>query len=216
MQRNEPYHDRVDAGRELARLLAGVANSPTPTVLALPRGGVPVGREVAQALGGRLDVLIVRKLGLPGQGELAMGAVAGVGDQVQVVRNEAVLAGSNVPPEAFDRARRVEVAVLRRSEARYRADTTPAPIEGREVVIVDDGVATGSTMRAAAQAVRASDPARVLVAVPIGARQSVQRLSDVADEVICAWTPTPFFAVGQGYRDFAEVTEDEVRQLLHA
>jgi predicted phosphoribosyltransferase len=216
--RSEPYADREEAGRELATLLAarlgGAAYPPGPTVLALPRGGVPVGHEVARALGGVLDVLVVRKLGLPRQPELAMGAIAGVGADVEVVRNEAVLTRVDVPGERFEAVCRAEVAELRRREQSYRGGRAPAPVTGRAVIVVDDGIATGSTVRAACAAVRRRHPARLIVAVPVAAADVVRALAADADEIVCAWTPAPFHAVGQGYRDFAQVPDERVRALL--
>jgi predicted phosphoribosyltransferase len=212
--RREPYADREQAGRELAGLLSARAGPPAPTVLGLPRGGVPVAREVARALGGVLDVLVVRKLGLPGQPELAMGAIAGVGSEIETVRNETVLARAGVPDERFAAVYRAEAAELRRREQTYRGGRVPAPVTGRAVIVVDDGIATGSTVRAACAAVRRRGPARLVVAVPVAAAEAVRALVDAADEIVCAWTPEPFQAVGQGYRDFAQVSDEQVRALL--
>lgn len=216
--RTEPYADRAEAGRELAALLAGrlggSTQPPGPTVLALPRGGVPVAAQVARILGGTLDVLVVRKLGLPGQRELAMGAVAGVGTDVDLVRNETVIGRAGVSAERFDAVFRAEVVELRRREQAYRGGRAPAPVTGRVVLLVDDGIATGSTVRAACAAVRRRRPARLIVAVPVAAAESVRALAAAADEVVCAWTPEPFRAVGQGYRDFAQVSDARVRAML--
>lgn len=214
--RTEPYVDRTEAGRDLAGLLGGYARRDGVTVLGLARGGVPVAREVARLLAGRLDVLVVRKLGLPGHRELAMGAVAGVGDDVQVVRNEQVLAKAHVTTEEFAEALRRECGELRRREAAYRPVDARVPVTARTVIVVDDGVATGSTMRAALAAVRTLDPARLVAAIPVAPAESVEALRAAADEVVCGWTPEPFYAVGQGYRDFEQVSDDEVRRLLGA
>ena len=182
-------------------------------VLALPRGGVPVGYEVARALGAQLDVFVVRKLGLPGYPELAMGAIAS-GD-VRVL-NEGVLASIRVSQDAIDAVTSRERLELARRERTYRDGRPLLPIEGRVAILVDDGLATGSTMRAAVLAVRRLKPARVVVAVPVGALQTCRELRDIADEVVCALTPEPFRAVGLWYTDFSQTTDEEVRQLLRA
>ncbi|TWD80846.1 putative phosphoribosyltransferase [Kribbella amoyensis] len=209
-----PYHDRTAAGRALAEHVAKVVDDDDVLVLGLARGGVPVAAPVAAALGGQLDVLIVRKLGLPGQPELAMGAIAGPGTEVQVIRNESVLA--RVSESAFEEVRHREEAELRLRETRYREGRAAAPIQGRTVVLVDDGLATGSTMRAAIQAVRRERPARVVVAVPVGGARTCRRLAAEVDDVVCAWIPDHFSAVGQAYRDFAPVPGDAVRAILAA
>jgi predicted phosphoribosyltransferase len=205
-----PYPDRAAAGAALADELGAVDGS--VLVLGLARGGVPVAAPVAAALGADLDVLLVRKLGLPGQPELAMGAIAGVGDELDVVRNEPVAAG--VDPEVIEAVRQEEVRELRRRERAYRGDRPPIDVRDRTVILVDDGLATGATMRAAVAAVRRQRPARVIVAVPVGGIESCRRLSRVADQVVCAWIPHYFSAVGQAYRDFSPVDDDEVRQVL--
>jgi len=214
-----PYEDRDAAGRVLAaqvRDRLGPAGAGNTVVLALPRGGVPVAAPVAAALEAPLDVLAVRKIGLPGHRELAMGAVAGVGDSVQVVRNELVLSRERVPEAAFQAVLEREVTELRRREAAYRGGRPPVAVRGRTVVIVDDGLATGSTMRAGVRAVRQQQPARVVVAVPVGSADTCRSLSGEADEVVCAWTPAGFSAVGQAYLDFSPVGDDEVRRVLAA
>ena len=203
-----PYPDRAAAGRALADELGPVAGS--VLVLGLARGGVPVAAPVADALGAELDVLIVRKLGLPWQPELAMGAIAGVGTDLSVVRNEPVAAG--VDQETMEAVRRNEERELRRRERAYRGDRPPIDVRDRVVVLVDDGLATGTTMRAAVEAVRRQHPAQVIVAVPVGGPDSCRSLS--ADRVVCAWFPHYFSAVGQAYRDFSPVSDDEVRQVL--
>jgi len=181
-------------------------------VLGLARGGVPVAAPVADALDADLDVLIVRKLGLPGQPELAMGAITGVGEAIHTVRNERFLHG--VDEETLEAVRDREVKELRRREQAYRGDRPPIDVRDRTVILVDDGLATGSTMRAAVEAVRQQGAARVIVAVPVGGVDSVRRLSTIADEVVCAWFPYDYSAVGQAYHDFDPVPDQEVREVL--
>jgi putative phosphoribosyl transferase len=205
-----PYLDRTAAGRALADELGEVGGS--VLVLGLARGGVPVAAPVADALGADLDVLIVRKLGLPGQPELAMGAIAGVGSSTHIVRNEPVLKG--VDEETLEEVREREVRELRRREQAYRGDRPPIDVQDRVVILVDDGLATGSTMRAAVESVRRQRPARVIVAVPVGGVESCRWLSQVADQVVCVWIPRYFSAVGQAYRDFSPVSDDEVCRVL--
>ena len=207
-----PFADRRAAGCALAERLHAWAGRTDVVVLALPRGGVPVAFEVAEALGAPLDVFLVRKLGMPGHRELAMGAIASGG--VRVLKDD-VVRWYGIPPDAIDAVTREEQEELRRREAAYR-EGPPARFEGRVVILVDDGLATGSTMRAAVQAVRQRGPSRILVAVPVGARQTCDELTSVADEVVCVATPEPFSAVGQWYLDFGQTTDDEVRELLAA
>jgi len=204
------YRDREAAGQAVAAELGDVTGS--VLVLGLARGGVPVAAPIAEALHAELDVLVVRKLGLPGQSELAMGAVAGVGDDLHVVRNEPVLRG--VDEQTLERVRDEEVRELRRRERAYRGDRPPVDVRDRVVILVDDGLATGSTMRAAVEAVRRHGPARVIVAVPVGPPESCRLLATIADQVVCAWTPQYLGAVGRAYRDFAAVPDDEVRRVL--
>ena len=212
------FPDRRDAGRQLAALLtdpgraAAVPLGPDVLVLGLPRGGVLVAAEVAAALGAELDVVAVRKLGLPGHPELAMGALAAVGDTVESVRSEAVLAHHAVDDAAAAGVRRAELAELRRRQGAYRGDRPPPHLAGRTVVLVDDGLATGSTVRAALAAVRRAGPAAVVVAVPVGSPEVCAALD--ADEVVCPLTPVPFGAVGRYYDDFGQTTDDEVRAAL--
>lgn len=205
------FRDRHDAGRRLAEALGDLKGTPDLLVLALPRGGVPVGFEVARALGAELDVLVVRKLGVPGQEELAMGAIASGG--IRVV-NEEVRQWLRISDAVLDRVAAAEAVELMRRERLYRGDRPPAPVEGRTVVLVDDGLATGSTMRAAALAVRARGPRRVLIAVPVAAPDTCRALADVADEVRAVATPEPFYAVGQWYEEFAQMSDEEVSELL--
>jgi predicted phosphoribosyltransferase/dienelactone hydrolase len=208
----EPFLDRSEAGRVLAGRLRSYARRGDAIVLALPRGGVPVAFEVAAALGLPLDVFLVRKLGTPGHRELAMGAIASGGVRVL---NEDVIRALRIPREQIDRVAREEEQELTRREVSYRGDRQ-TPVEGKVVILVDDGLATGSSMRAAVQAIRQRDPARIVVAVPIGARDTCRDLESLADEVVCARTPEPFSAVGLWYRDFAQTSDEEVRALLRA
>jgi putative phosphoribosyl transferase len=207
----EPFTDRRDAGRVLASKLQKYAGRNDVVVLALPRGGVPVAYEVATALGAPLDVFLVRKLGTPGQPELAMGAIASGGVRVL---NEDVVGWYGISDDAIENVAREEAGELTRRERAYRENRVAPVLANRLVILVDDGLATGSTMRAAAQAVRLQRPSAVVVAVPVGARQTCSELSTVADEVICARVPEPFSAVGQWYLDFNQTEDDEVRALL--
>jgi putative phosphoribosyl transferase len=180
-------------------------------VLALPRGGVPVAHEVARALDVPLDVFLVRKLGVPGHRELAMGAIASGGVRVL---NEDVVAMYRIPETVIDAVARQEQAELERRELTYRHGRTPVEVRGRIVLLIDDGLATGSTMKAAVEAVRALGPKRVVVAVPVGSPETCQEFADVADEIVCARAPEYFTAVGQWYGDFSQTSDEEVRDLL--
>jgi putative phosphoribosyl transferase len=195
----------------LASRLQSYAGRDDVVVLALPRGGVPVAYEVASALGAPLDVFLVRKLGTPGHRELAMGAIASGGVRVL---NDDVVRWYGIPESAIESVAREETEELERRERAYRRDRPAPDLAGRIVILVDDGLATGSTMRAAAQAVRVHGPSRVIVAVPVGARQTCSEIAAVADEVVCARMPEPFSAVGQWYLDFVQTEDDEVRDLL--
>jgi putative phosphoribosyl transferase len=210
------FADRREAGEALAALVCDRVPGADTVVLGLPRGGVPVAAPVAAALGAPLDVLVVRKLGVPGQPELAMGAVAGVEGAVEVVHNARVLDALHVHPEDFDRVRGLEVDALQRREDRYRQGAPAVAVEGRTVVLVDDGLATGSTMRAAVAAVRRRHPRRIVVAAPVGARQTVESLAADVDLVLCDQQPPDFRAVGQAYDDFSPTSDDEVQALLSA
>src|SRR5690606_6850773 len=172
---------------------------------------VPVGAEVARALGAPLDVLVVRKLGLPGQEELAMGAIASGGVRVL---NEEVVSLTGVPREVIDRVAEEEGRELERREAAYRGDRPPPDVAGRTVILVDDGIATGSTLRAAVEALRKQGPARIVVAVPTAPKAACEALGEVADEVICVTTPEPFFAISLSYRSFPQMSDEEVREIL--
>lgn len=208
----QPFPDRRAAGSELATRLHQLRGRNDVVVLALPRGGVPVAYEVARALGAPLDVFLVRKLGLPGHRELAMGAIASGGVRVL---NADVVDWYGIPESLIDEVAREEQGELERRERVYREGQPPLDLRGRTVLLIDDGLATGSTMKAAVEAVRAHGPTRIVVAVPVGAPDTCRELSGVADEVVCARTPEPFAAVGQWYRDFSETTDAEVRALLH-
>jgi predicted phosphoribosyltransferase len=212
-QDERAFSDRREAGRELARLLLNARPSDDAVVLALPRGGVPVAFEIALALGAPLDVFLVRKLGTPGHPELAMGAIASGG--VRVLNDEVVQALA-IPPHLIDAVAEREQSELERRESAYRHGRPLPALRDRTVVLVDDGLATGSTMKAAVQAVKQQKPARVVVAVPVGAPETCRALRAIADEVICARTPAHFSAVGEWYRDFAQTTDDEVTALLSA
>src|SRR5437870_9592789 len=205
------YRDRREAGRQLAAKLAAYAGRPDVLVLALPRGGVPVAYEVARALAAPLDIFLVRKLGLPGHEELAMGAVASGGIRVL---NEEVVQALRIPEEVIDEVAAVELEELERRERLYRGDRPPPDVRGRTVILIDDGLATGSTMRAALAALRRQQPAGLVVAVPTAAPETCDELRAEADDVVCATTPEPFDSVGLWYEDFSQTTDEEVRELL--
>jgi putative phosphoribosyl transferase len=205
------FRDRREAGERLAEQLRAYGNRADVIVLALPRGGVPVGFEVAEALRAPLDVFVVRKLGVPGQEELAMGALASGG--TRVLDNEIVRL-ARVTESEIERATAFAAEEMARQERRYRGDRRFPSVEGKTVILVDDGLATGSTMRAAVLALRAQHPAKVVVAVPVGAPETCDALGSVADDVVCVETPEPFRAVGLWYEDFSQTTDDEVHALL--
>jgi putative phosphoribosyl transferase len=205
------FRDRAEAGRALAHALSRYAGRDDVVVLALPRGGVPVGYEVAKELGAPLDVFLVRKLGVPGHEELAMGAIATGG---VLVLDERVLRWLGINEDQIQKTLARELDELRRREATYR-DGRPLPdLKGKTVILVDDGLATGASMQAAAGAVRRNEPARIVVAVPVASRATCDRFRDEVDEVVCAVTPEPFYAVGNWYEDFSQTSDDEVRELL--
>jgi putative phosphoribosyl transferase len=205
------FKDRMHAGKLLAKQLEGYRHDPDAIVLALPRGGVPVGYAVAKELGVPLDVMLVRKLGVPGHEELAMGAVASGG---QLVLAPDVVQTLGIPDQTIEAAARREMAEIERREQLFRPGLPPLQLQGRTVILVDDGLATGSTMLAAVHAARAQNPARVVVAVPVGAPDTCRKLTSEADEVICLSTPEPFYAVGLWYENFTQTTDEEVIQLL--
>lgn len=226
------YADRADAGRRLAGLLVDYAGRVEVVVLALPRGGVPVAVQVARRLAAPLDVLIVRKVGVPGHEELAMGAIALVAGTIETVRNPGVLAQLQRSPSdrdvgemnvgemdvegLFERVAARERAELARRENAYRAGRPPLDVTGRTVLVVDDGLATGATMRAAVAVLARLHPSRIVVAVPVGSMEACKDLRAVADGVVCARTPVVFRGVGDAYRDFDQVGDDEVRLALAA
>ena len=205
------FRDRADAGRVLAQRLKAYANRADVLVLALPRGGVPVAFEVAEALDALLDIFIVRKLGVPGHEELAMGALATGG--VRVV-NDDVVSQLGLSDAVIDAVAAQEERELERRERAYRGARAAPDVRGRTVILVDDGLATGATMRAAAAALRKQQPARLIVAVPVAASQTCDDLRTEVDEIVCGATPEPFLGVGRWYRDFSQTTDEEVRLLL--
>jgi putative phosphoribosyl transferase len=205
------YRDRADAGRELAKKLAPYRHRDDVVVLALPRGGVPVAYEVASALRVPLDVFVVRKLGTPGQPELAMGAIASGGVRVL---NRDVIDALGISEEMIEDVARAEAEELQRREQQYRGARPPLDVSGKTAILVDDGLATGSTMRAAAAALRQAGAQKIVVAVPVAAEQSCESVRTEVDELVCGATPEPFWAVGQWYRDFDQTTDEEVRALL--
>jgi predicted phosphoribosyltransferase len=205
------YRDRIEAGKYLAAQLAHYANRDDVLVLALPRGGVPVAFEVAKALQAPLDIFLVRKLGVPGHEELAMGAIATGGVRVL---NEDTVAYLGIPAGVIDSITSIELNELERRELAYRGNRPEPNVRGKIVILVDDGLATGSTMRAAAEALHRQQPARIVVAVPVSAPQTCDEYRMGVDEIVCAITPEPFYGVGQWYLDFSQTTDDEVRQLL--
>jgi putative phosphoribosyl transferase len=205
------FSDRRQAGEKLARVLAGRPGMESPVVLALPRGGVPVALEVARALDGPLDVMVVRKLGLPAQPELAMGAVASGGIRVL---NEDVLQQARVPDGTVEAVAAEETAEVERRDRAYRGDRSPVDLRGRTVILVDDGIATGSTVRAAARAARARGAEAVIVATPVAPIETCEALEREVDAVVCLATPEPFVAISLWYRSFPQLEDDDVRAIL--
>jgi predicted phosphoribosyltransferase len=204
------FRDRHEAGKKLGAALGKFARTDA-IVLALPRGGVPVGFEVAQALHAPLDVFVVRKLGVPGQEELAMGAIASGGVRVL---NRTIVDGLAIPMEQIEAIAAREQRELERREHDYRGSRGPLDVQGRTAILVDDGVATGSTMRAAVTALRKKGPRKIVVAVPVASRFTCDELQEEADETLCLYTPLDFFAVGQWYKEFFQIGDEEVRALL--
>src|SRR2546430_12480127 len=198
------FRNRAEAGRALARALEHYAGRDDVVVLALPRGGVPVAYEVAKKIGAPLDVFLVRKLGVPGHEELAMGAIASGG--VRVI-NEDVVRFLNIPDEVIDAVAADEQQELERRGSAYRDERPPPDVKGRVVILIDDGLATGSTMRAAAAALRKQGPARIVVAVPVSAPETCNEFRSEVDEIVCAVTPEPFRGVGLWYKDFSQTTD---------
>jgi len=210
-QAHLPFADRIQAGRLLGKALRDYAGRSDVIVLALPRGGVPVAFEIVKAIRAPLDLLLVRKLGTPGQEELAMGAIAAGGMQVL---NPDVVAGCGISEAGIEAVARRERAELERRNRAYRGDRPPPQVEKRCAILVDDGLATGATMRAAVKALRQRHPARIVVAVPVAPRETIDALEAEADDVVCLATPAPFMAIGCWYRDFPQTSDDEVRELL--
>lgn len=205
------FENRTDAGRRLAEALRAYAGRSDLIVLGLPRGGVPVAYEVARALEAPLDLLIVRKLGTPGNPELAMGAIASGGASVL---NRDVISIYRISDDVIEKVAAKERQELERRERLYRGDRPYPELENRCIIVVDDGIATGATIRAGLAALRRKNPACIVVAVPLAPMDTLERLRAEVDEVVCLDTPEPFFAVGQGYRDFSQTTDDEVREIL--
>jgi putative phosphoribosyl transferase len=206
-----PFRDRAEAGRLLAGKLKAYANRPDALVLALPRGGVPVAYEVARALNAPLDIFLVRKLGVPGHEELAMGAIASGGVRVL---NEDMVHHLRIPDEAIEKVAGREQRELERREHEYRGDRPAPEVRGRTVILIDDGLATGSTMWAAVIALKRQQPARIIVAVPAAAESTCDEFRAEVDEIVCAITPEPFHAVSLWYEDFSQTTDEQVRDLL--
>ena len=206
------FTNRRDAGRRLADHLIGYRDLPDAIVLALPRGGVPVAAEVARAIRAPLDVLVARKVGVPSQPELAMGAIASIAGTIETVTNDEVLAYAR--PGEFDQVAQREAVELARRQQEYRGDRPAVVVTGLTVILVDDGLATGATMRAAIAAVRHETPARITVAVPVGSPDTCDEIRDLVDELICLYAPQRFWAVGQAYENFGQTTDAEVRSIL--
>ena len=205
------FRNRTDAGQTLAGHLQHYKSTPDVLVLALPRGGVPVAYEVARELNAPLDVFTVRKLGVPGHQELAMGAIATGGIRIL---HDGVIQELGIPQKTIDIVSDQEQQELERRERIYRGERSAPVIENRTVIVVDDGLATGSSMRAAVRALRRRNPARLVVAVPTAPAEACQQLRESADEVVCVVTPDPFYAVGGSYVDFGQITDDEVKEVI--
>lgn len=206
-----PFKNRREAGKILAQDLSTYAGRSDVIVFALPRGGVPVAYEVALTLNAPLDIFLVRKLGLPGHEELAIGAIASGGIRVL---NEDILRAINIPEEMINIIARQELQELQRRERNYRGDRPPLDARDKTVILVDDGLATGASMRAAVTGVRSQNPARIIVAVPVAPPESCNALEFEVDEIVCPMTPEPFLGVGRWYEDFSQITDEQVRALL--
>lgn len=211
VKRDQPFRDRIDAGRRLGSLLSGYENAPDTIVLGLPRGGVPVAHALASRLGLPLDVLIVRKLGVPGYPEVAFGAIASGGIEVL---NADVIQSAHIDEPAIERVRLEQSQELGRRELVYRGNRPPLDVTGSAVIVVDDGTATGATMRAAVEALRVAEPNRIIVAVGVAPPDVMRRLAKLADEVVAVLIPRNFMAVGAWFEDFTQTTDDEVIALL--
>src|SRR5437588_10188257 len=207
----DPFYDRAEAGQQLAEELRDYANQPDVAVLGLPRGGVAVAAEVARALHVPLDVFVVRKLGLPGHEELAMGAIASGGVRVL---NHDVIRALDIPEDVIEEVAAREQQELERRERLYRGDRPPPDVRGRTVILIDDGLATGSSMRAAVAALKHMKPRRIVVAVPVASRETCEEFGELVDDVVCVERPEPFMAVGRWYEDFSQTTDEEVHGLL--
>lgn len=205
------YRNRQEAGTVLAKQLNSYVNQEDGIVLALPRGGVPVAYEVAMALGLPLDIFIVRKLGVPWHAELAMGALASGGT---VILNEVLIRQLQIEPSAIEKVLQEEQRELERREIRYRGNIPFPVLKNKTIILVDDGIATGYTMRAAVEALRQHEPAKIIVAVPVAPQESFQEMANLVDEIVCPLQPMHFYAVGQYYEDFAQTTDEEVIALF--
>lgn len=206
------FVDRYEAGKILAHELKEYANKSNVIVLALPRGGVPVAYAVANFLAAPLDVIIVRKLGVPGHDELAMGAIAMGGT---IILNDEIVHQINIPKAAIDEVIKTEEVELKRREDKYRGERPFPKLTNKTIILVDDGIATGATMRAAVQALRKHQPANIIIAVPVAALSTCKEMEQIADKVICPLKPAVFYAVGQWYQNFSQTSDDEVYELLN-
>jgi putative phosphoribosyl transferase len=207
----KPFTNRLDAGRQLTKQLKAYINQPDLIILGLPRGGVPIAYEVAKALHAPLDVLIIRKLGVPNQKEFAMGAISGHTHYL----NQDLINTLNISPDAIQKIIHLEQAELQRREALYRANLPPLDVSNKTIILVDDGIATGATVHAAIQTLRIQKPKQIILAVPVAAASSCSALKPLVDNLICLQKPTDLQAVGQWYEDFSETTDTEVLNLLY-
>lgn len=212
--RHHPFRNRREAGQLLAQALLHLKDA-NPVVLVLPRGGVPVGFEVAQALGAEFDVLLVRKIGAPGHEELGIGAIVD-GANPQIVLNDEIVRMTGATPAYIDAEAARQLAELERRRKAYRGGGNPVELRGRTVIVVDDGIATGGTVKAALQGLRLASPARLVLAVPVAPAESLAALRTLCDELICLMSPSPFYAVGAHYLDFSQTSDEEVIHLLEA